>query len=62
MYDMKSGSDEVLMVFKGHVTPVTAMRYNVALETVISADEKGEIDVAWFLAKILAWGVILKCS
>eukprot|EP00884_Botryococcus_braunii_P007952 jgi/Botrbrau1/17158/Bobra.0157s0052.1 len=44
VYDMRSGSDEALMVFKGHVAPVTAMRFNVQYETVISTDEKGHIE------------------
>ena len=42
IYDVKSGSDDALHSFEVHRTPVIAMRYNAAHDSVISLDQRGK--------------------
>ncbi|KXZ54623.1 hypothetical protein GPECTOR_4g688 [Gonium pectorale] len=44
IYDARSGSDAAVAVVQVHRAPVTAMRYNALLDTVVSADAKGFIE------------------
>ena len=41
IFDVRSGSDDALHSFEVHRTPVVAMRYNAAHDSVVSIDQKG---------------------
>ena len=41
IYDVRSGSDDALHSFEVHRTPVVAMRYNAAHDSVVSVDQRG---------------------
>ena len=42
IYDVKSDSDDALHSFEVHRTPVIAMRYNAAHDSVVSLDQRGK--------------------
>ncbi|CAL5228960.1 g12192 [Coccomyxa viridis] len=44
IYDVKSDSDDALHSFEVHRTPVIAMRYNAAHDSVVSLDQRGMIE------------------
>ena len=53
IYDMRSGSEEPLESFAPHCSPVAAMRYNAAHDTVISIDQKGALLTPWAILTVV---------